>query len=159
MELSELELMIGKWHGKGIAELNSVKAADYDEETVYEYGKNKEIIFYVQKTWKTFHGKRIETLHLESGFIRKNESGITQLSNSQGNGRVEVLELAKTTKTENSVKLVFNSLMHGNDPRMLATVREFTLGHGKLKYAMKMSTTMNKGLKGHLHAELERIPE
>lgn len=158
MGLSELEPIIGIWHGKGIAELNSVKAADYDEETSFEFGKNKDVIFYVQRTWKTFHGKRIEALHLESGFIRKNESGIIQLSNSQGNGRVEVLELGKLSKTENGMKLVFNSLMHGNDPRMLATVREFTLENGKFKYVMKMSTTMNKGLKAHLHAELERVP-
>jgi THAP4-like, heme-binding beta-barrel domain len=159
MALSELEIMIGKWHGKGSAELNSVKAADYDEETQYEFGKNKEIIFYVQKTWKTFHGKRIEVLHLESGFIRKTESGATHLSNSQGNGRVEVMELAKTVRTDDSLKLVFNSLLHGNDPRMLGTVREYTFGNEKMKYAMKMSTTMNKGLKGHLKAELERVPE
>jgi hypothetical protein len=158
MGLSELEPIIGLWHGKGVAELNSVKAADYDEETSFEYGKNKDVISYIQKTWKTFHGTRIEVLHLESGFIRKNDNDAIQLSNSQGNGRVEVMELAKISKEENCLKLVFNSLLHGNDPRMLGTVREITLENGKFIYVMKMSTTMNKGLKIHLHAELEKVP-
>lgn len=156
MELKELEFIAGLWKGKGTAEVNSVKGADYDEETIFEFEKEKQLIFYVQKTWRTVDGKRIEMLHFESGFIRKNDAGIIQLSNSQGNGRVEVMELEDTSLNVKNAVLMFVSKSHGNDPRMIETTRQFTFNGSKMKYEMKMATIMNDKLTGHLRAELEK---
>ncbi|MFI5212272.1 MAG: FABP family protein [Ignavibacteria bacterium] len=156
MELKELEFIAGLWKGKGTAEVNSVKGADYDEETIFEFEKEKQLIFYVQKTWRTVDGKRIEMLHFESGFIRKNDAGIIQLSNSQGNGRVEVMELEDTSLNDKNAVLMFVSKSHGNDPRMIETTRQFTFNGSKMKYEMKMATIMNDKLTGHLRAELEK---
>ena len=115
-----------------------------------------ELIFYIQRTWRTVDRKRIEMLHFESGFIRKNDAGIIQLSNSQGNGRVEVMELEEVSINGKNAVLLFVSRSHGNDPRMIETTRQFTINGSKMKYEMKMATVMNDKLTGHLRAELEK---
>jgi hypothetical protein len=156
MEIQELNLIAGLWKGKGTAEVNSVKGADYDEETVFEYIKEKQLIFYIQRTWRTIDGKRIEMLHFESGFIGKNDDGIIRLSNSQGNGRVEVMELEEVSLNAKSASFMFRSKVHGNDPRMIKSTRHLTFTGSKMNYEMKMATVMNTSLTGHLRAELER---
>lgn len=96
-------------------------------------------------------------LHFESGFIGKNDDGIIRLSNSQGNGRVEVMELEEVSLNANSAGLMFRSKVHGNDPRMIKSTRQLTFTGSKMNYEMKMATVMNTSLTGHLRAELERI--
>ena len=95
-------------------------------------------------------------LHFEAGFIGKNDVGIIRLSNSQGNGRVEIMKLEEISTNDNTACLIFASKMHGNDPRMIKTTRQFTITGSKMSYEMKLATTMNNRLTGHLNAEQER---
>ncbi len=156
MKLSELLFLTGKWSGHGTAGYPSINNTGYNEQLVFEYDKTKDVIFYIQRTKFSDPAKSGHTLHLESGFIRQNDDGSIELSNSQNNGRVEVLTLKEITSDSGKTNALFSSKIFGNDPRMLNTEREYILNGDVLCYEMKMATVNNKNLKRHLSAELKR---
>jgi hypothetical protein len=156
LKLNELFFLIGKWSGSGAAEYPSISKTGYTEQLVFEYDNTKDLIFYVQRTKFADPSRSGDTLHFESGFIKETDDGNIEISNSQNNGRVEVLTLNKITNDAGIIKVLFRSKLFGNDPRMISTSREYILDNNILKYEMKMATIKNNELNTHLKAELKR---
>ncbi|MEO8512488.1 MAG: FABP family protein [Ignavibacteria bacterium] len=156
MRLNDLMFLEGKWSGQGVAEYPTINNCEYSEQLIFEYDKSKNVIFYIQRTKFLEATKSADTLHLESGFMKLNDEGSIELSNSQNNGRVEVLTLKEITIDGGETKVLFTSKLFGNDPRMVRTEREYILHGDSLSYVMKMATVNNNSLKTHLKAELKR---
>lgn len=156
MEVKDLNFLFGKWIGFGMAVYPDIIPVSYSEVLTCEYDPHRDLIHYSQITRYTDPVKNGATLHMESGFIRKSDSGILELSNSQNNGRVEVMILDDIDLVAEKIHLVFRSKLFGNDPRMIITQREFFYSGNKLSYEMKMSTMRNTELTTHLTAELIR---
>lgn len=156
MEINELKFLTGKWRGFGMAVYPNIIPVSYSELLTCEYDKHKDLLTYSQFTQYTDPERSGRTLHMESGFIRKSDSGVIELSNSQNNGRVEVMILDDTDLFAESIHLVFRSKLFGNDPRMIISLREFIYSNNKLTYEMKMSTMKNTELTTHLTCELNR---
>ncbi len=157
MQLTDILCIIGQWSGKGIAEIPGSEVTPYSDSIMFEYDITKNLVFYIQRTKYDLPGKENDTLHVESGFIKQNEDGAIELSNSQNNGRVEVMVLENLTPEDKGIKLVFSSKLFGNDPRMLRTTREFIVTENNLSYEMKMATQMSNSLNTHLKAVLTKI--
>lgn len=155
-ELEKLKFLLGKWEGTGEATYPSITNANYIEALAFDYDADKNIIFYTQSTKYLGGGKDGSTLHKESGFILESRTGGIDLSNSQGNGRVEVLKLTGYSEENDSIRAVFSSNCFGNDERMIETERVYVKRRNVLSYEMKMSTTRNYGKKTHLKAELKK---
>jgi hypothetical protein len=156
MKLSELLFLEGKWNGHGEAMYPGLKVTGYDEQLIFEFDKSKDVMFYIQRTNFSDPSNSGRTLHVESGFIRQNDDGSIELSNSQNNGRVEVLTLKEITNDSGKTIALFLSKLFGNDPRMISTKREYILSGDTLSYVMKMATVKNNTLNTHLRAELKR---
>lgn len=157
MQIDDLLSLTGQWSGKGIAEIPNSVGTPYKDIMQFEYDSTKNLIFYIQRTKFDMPGKENDTLHIESGFIKQNDEGAIELSNSQNNGRVEVMVLENYETENDGLKLIFNSKFFGNDPRMLRTTREYIVTGNNLAYEMKMATQMNKSLNTHLKAVLTKI--
>ena len=156
MEINELKFLTGKWRGFGMAVYPNIIPVSYSELLTCDYDKHKDLLSYSQFTQYTDPERNGRTLHMESGFIRKSDSGVVELSNSQNNGRVEVMMLDDTDLLAENIHLVFRSKLFGNDPRMIISQREFIYSDNKLSYEMKMSTMKNTELTTHLKCELIR---
>lgn len=156
-DIDKLKIFIGTWEGSGEASYPSITNARYFELLVFDYDDDKSIITYTQSTKYSGGENEGTTLHKESGFILKSRTGGIDLSNSQGNGRVEVLKLMEYTEEKNAIRIVFRSKCFGNDERMIETERIYQLKDDSLFYEMKMSTDRNFGMKTHLKAQLKRI--
>lgn len=148
--------LAGKWRGFGLAVYPDIIPVSYSEELTCEYDRFKDLLFYTQLTKYTDLEKEGRTLHMESGFIKKSESGVIELSNAQNNGRVEVMMLDEFDLLTENIQLVFRSKIFGNDPRMIITERRYDYINGKISYEMKMSTLKNPELTTHLTGELIR---
>jgi len=157
VEFEKLKFLLGKWEGTGEAMYPSITQAGYFETLVFEYDVDKNIILYKQSTKYSGGEKDGTTLHKESGFILESRTGGIDLSNSQGNGRVEVLKLSEYTEENNAIRIVFSSKCFGNDERMIETERIYEVKGEVLSYEMKMSTTRNYGMRTHLKAELKKL--
>lgn len=96
--------------------------------------------------------------HWESGVISPQEDGTIVLSCAHDSARVEVLrghiDESKTISGILSIK--FESVLHGNDPRMVASTREWLFNGSELKYTMRMATHRSPQLTQHLSASLLR---
>ncbi|HWA07048.1 MAG TPA: FABP family protein [Ignavibacteria bacterium] len=156
MEIKNLMFLAGKWRGFGLAVYPDIIPVSYSEELTCEYDRFKDLLFYTQLTNYTDPEKEGRTLHMESGFIKKSESGVIELSNAQNNGRVEVMMLDEFDLLTEKIQLVFRSKIFGNDPRMIITERRYNCINGKISYEMKMSTLKNPELTTHLTGELIR---
>ena len=156
MEINELKFLTGKWRGFDMAVYPNIIPVSYSELLTCDYDKHKDLLSYSQFTQYTDPERNGRTLHMESGFIRKSDSGVVELSNSQNNGRVEVMMLDDTDLLAENIHLVFRSKLFGNDPRMIISQREFIYSDNKLSYEMKMSTMKNTELTTHLKCELIR---
>lgn len=154
--LNDLLFLTGFWKGQGTALYPTINNTAYTEELTIEYDTSKPGLFYIQRTKFADQVKSANTLHLESGFIKQTDGGNIELSNSQNNGRVEVLTLTELTEDNGVKKAVFVSMLFGNDPRMISTVREFIVEKDSLRYEMKMATSENNDISTHLKAELKR---
>jgi len=156
MEVKDLRFLCGKWRGFGLAGYTDIIPVSYSEILTFEYDTYKDLIHYTQFTKRTDSFKNGATLHMESGFIRKSDSGAIELSNAQNNGRVEVMILDDSELSGDIKNLIFRSKLFGNDPRMIISQRVFTYTDNKLSYEMKMATMKNTNLSTHLTCELIR---
>jgi len=157
MILSDIINLIGNWSGSGVALIPGASNTPYKDSLIFEFDSSKNLIFYIHRTKYDLPGKENDTLHIESGFIKQTDEGTIELSNSQNDGRVEVMVLEYCETENESLKLKFISKLFGNDPRMLRTTREFIVTENTLTYEMKMATQMNNSLNTHLKAVLKRI--
>lgn len=133
-----------------------IMATNYREELLFTSHDQKPILQVEQKTWQ-IHPDHSETLlHWEFGFIRRVEQGVYEWSNTQNNGRVEVLRGTSQFHDDGMI-LTFHSKEFQNDPRMVETTRRFEIIGDELRYWMSMATTYNPTASLHLQAVLQRV--
>ena len=163
MNIEKLSPLLGKWSGAGTAKFPTIKTTNYLEDLEFLLTGKKHVLFYQQKTYYMVtsplgrRGVKGDPLHLESGYITAHEDGTFELSNSQDNGRVEVLKGNIIKNYRKYFHISFTSKFIGNDDRMLNTVREFIIEGNTLKYIMKMATKKTPELQEHLEAELVKV--
>lgn len=147
--------LLGTWRGTGRAVYPTIDSARYREETIFNEHAGDPITQYEQKTWR-IHADNSETLlHWEFGFIRQMEDGSYEWSNTQNNGRVEVLK-GTISASFGLLSLDFQSVAFANDPRMMQSARQVTIEGDLLRYRMTMATQTNPDNELHLEAELSR---
>ncbi len=144
--------------GIGKAQYPTIDSFEYEENLSFEVYKSRLLIHYEQKTKLLPSG---EQSHWESGFIRPLENGLIEISNSQNNGRVEVLQgqIDMNSLSEQELKIEFASVVLAHDPKMVETKRVLTVKADVLHYILLMSTntTPEPNLTMHLEAVLKRI--
>jgi len=156
-QIHKLSPIIGVWKGRGVAGFPTIQTSEYFEELEFRYIEPKAVIQFIQKTWYVNGDEKGNPLHWESGFIKALDNGSYQLSNSQDNGRVEVLTGSLSVLSGDAFHLSFQSKLFGNDPRLLKTSRDFYLDGNTLRFVMKMATRMTPEFQQHLESTLIMI--
>ncbi|MDQ6786974.1 MAG: FABP family protein [Acidobacteriota bacterium] len=159
INLARLSPLLGMWRGTGRGKFPTIEAFDYTEELKFESNSCEPLIHFEQKTWvepsTEINGS---PLHWESGFIRPVEDGTIEISNAQNGGRVEVLKgrIDMAEYLKGTLLLSLESVLFGNDPRMVQTRRTLTLKDNKLSYLIEMATVRTPNLQQHLEASLTK---
>ena len=158
MNIEKLTPLLGMWKGNGNANFPTIASTGYIEELEFSRIEKNHVLTYVQKTWYSPTAPlRDEPLHWESGYIKILEDGSYQLSNSQDNGRVEVLVGNIIIDDGVTFQIKFESKHFGNDERLVKTSRDYIVAGNTLKYLVRMATQKTPEFQDHLKAELEKI--
>ena len=154
--LEALRLLCGAWHGDGRASFPTVGEHEYRERLRVEADPVRPLLFYEQRAEHRPVGTaEPRGFHWESGFFRVTGPGLVQLSNSQNNGRLEVLDLVLVPH-EGGFRLEGAATGQFNDPRMKAAFRRYELRGDTLRYVVEMATDHVATRTQHLAAELRR---
>ena len=154
MNIEKLSPLLGLWKGSGNADFPTINSTDYWEELEFSRIEKNHVLTYTQKTWyRPVETEETIPLHWESGYIKILDDGTCQLSNSQDNGRVEVL-IGNIISDGETFHIKFESKHFGNDERMVKASRDFIVSGNALQYLVKMSTQKTPEFQGHLKAEL-----
>lgn len=146
--------LLGLWKGEGVAQFPTITTCPYREELRFEGNGEEPVLFFEQKTRVLATGA---ALHWESGFIKPNEEGALEILNAQNSGRVEVLRGGfGESSSSNSLTLHFESVVFGNDARMLRSRRAFYCEGDLLRYVVEMATVKTPQFQRHLTATLKR---
>lgn len=159
--METLTPLLGLWRGSGRGGFPTIEAFDYIEELKFESNGCEPLLHFEQRTWRRSPGGEADTpLHWESGFFRPTEEGL-EISNTQNGGRVEVLKgcIEEAGREKGILSLRVESILLGNDPRLLRTRRLFFLAGNTLRYTVEMATTRAPDLQVHLEALLTRVAE
>jgi hypothetical protein len=159
INLVRLSPLLGIWRGTGRGKFPTIEAFDYTEELKFESNGCEPLIHFEQKTWvKSSTETDGSPLHWESGFIRPVEDGTIEISNAQNGGRVEVLKgrIDAEEYLKGTLLLSLESILFGNDPRLVRTRRTFTLKDNTLSYLIEMATVRTQHLQQHLEASLTK---
>ncbi|HEV7376597.1 MAG TPA: FABP family protein [Pyrinomonadaceae bacterium] len=159
INLARLSPLLGIWRGTGRGKFPAIEAFDYTEELKFESNSCEPLIHFEQKTWvESSTETNGSPLHWESGFIRPVEDGSIEISNAQNGGRVEVLKGRIDVKEylKGILLLSLESVLFGNDPRLVQTRRTFRLKDNTLSYLIEMATVRTPNLQPHLEASLTR---
>lgn len=153
----DLGLLIGIWKGDGIGSFPTIESFRFRDELEFEFINEEGVIHYKQKTW--IKGEVSTPSHWESGFIRINENGVIEISNSQNGGRVEVLagNIIESDRDRKRLEINFKSIFLGNDPRLVNTSRNIIVENDVLGYSIHMSTKTVQTANCHIEAALTRI--
>src|SRR5215813_13191923 len=130
LTMARLSALLGTWRGEGSGQFPTIPSFNYVEECVFSSNDCEPIIHFEQKTWvKSSDETNGRPLHWESGFIRAIEDGSVEISNAQNGGRVEVLRgvIDETAYLEGILLLTLESVLFGNDPRLIHTTRKYQL--------------------------------
>jgi hypothetical protein len=158
MNIEKLTPLLGKWKGQGHAFFPTINRTVYSEELEFFRIEKNHVLGFIQKTWYSpILPGWAEPLHWESGYIKALEEGSFQLSNSQDNGRVEVLKGNIIIQNEEIFHIKFDSVHFGNDERLLKTSRDYIIKKNKLEYLYKMATKKTPEFQEHLKAELLKV--
>jgi hypothetical protein len=159
LNLARLSPLLGIWRGTGRGKFPTIDAFAYTEELKFESNGCEPLIHFEQKTWvESSTETNGSLLHWESGFIRPVEDGSIEISNAQNGGRVEVLKgrINMEEYLKGTLLLSVESVLFGNDPRLIQTRRTFTLKDSTLSYLIEMATVRTPHLQQHLEASLSR---
>jgi len=157
---ARLAALVGTWRGEGSGRFPTIASFDYREECVFSRNECEPLIHFEQKTWVRSTDETNGTpLHWESGFIRATEDGSVEISNAQNGGRVEVLRgtIDEPAYLEGIVLLKLESVLFGNDPRLIQTTRRYELQSDTLIYSIEMATNKIPHRQQHLEAKLVRV--
>lgn len=155
--MAKLTPLLGIWRGSGHAKFPTITTCDYTEETTFQSNNSEPLIHFVQKTWvQSTNTNDGAPLHWESGFIRPLADGSIEMSNAQNNGRVEVLKgkMDEAVSLQGQILLILDSVLFGNDPRLMQTRRCYKQHGNMLKYTIEMATAATPQLQQHLEASL-----
>lgn len=154
--IKKLAPLLGVWKGEGVAQFPTITTCPYREELRFESNGEEPLLHFEQKTWIQATGA---ALHWESGFIKPNDAGELEILNSQNSGRVEVLRggIVSEKHSASVLKLFFESVVFGNDARMIRSSRTFYCAGDTLRYLVLMATVKTPELQQHLSATLKRV--
>ena len=159
---ARLAPLLGIWRGVGHGKFPTIAAFDYTEEITFLDNGVDHLIHFEQKTWVQSSGAdHGQPLHWESGFIRPIADGSVEMSNAQNGGRVEVLQgqIDEAAYRQGTLLLSLNSILLGNDPRLIQTTRCYTQQGNSLSYTVEMATVKTPQLQQHLEAVLTKTDE
>lgn len=153
--IEKLAPLLGVWRGEGVAQFPTIATCPYREELRIESNGEEPLLHFEQKTWVQATNA---ALHWECGFLKPNEAGELEILNAQNSGRVEVLRggLVESSNS-NLLTLHFESVVFGNDARMLRSRRTFHCEGDTLRYVVAMATVKTPALQQHLAATLKRV--
>lgn len=157
--MAALAPLIGRWRGAGAVAFPGIESVAYSEESQFYSNGVDLLLHFEQRTWRLGpQGAPTSPLHWECGFFRPLEDGGIEFTNTQGNGRMEILRgtLDPEHLGEGRVLLRLESSFLGNDPRMVRTARSFLLDGDRLHYEARMATTRVGEMRRHLDATLKR---
>jgi hypothetical protein len=155
--LEALTSLLGTWKGQGKGMFPTLEDFEYSETLQIRRDPGASFLTYQQDTELIdAQGNPSRKSHWEAGVLRPQENGSIELACVQGSGRVEVLQgkLLVKQSLPGTIGLQFESKLIGNDERVKAAIREWTLSGNQLKYVMKMSTSRVDELSLHLEANL-----
>lgn len=150
--LEQLKALVGTWTGDGVATYPTMEDTPYTERLSFQLNDGATYLQYEQKTRRTETNAQS---HWEFGFLRILDDGSVEMANVQSGGRVEVL-VGEVHAGGDETKLVLTSTHFGNDPRMVAARREFTVSEGQLHYDQVMTTQTTTASTRHLKATLTK---
>ena len=155
--IKKLAPLLGVWKGEGVAQFPTIITCPYREELRFESNGEEPVIHFEQKTWVQ---ATCAPLHWESGFIKPNDVGELEILNAQNSGRVEVLRgrIVSEVRSDGVLSLHFESVVVGNDARMIRSSRTFHCDGDSLRYVVAMATVKTPELQQHLTAMLTRVP-
>ncbi len=156
-QLQRLLPLIGVWIGEGHGEFPTIESFHYRETLVFRHRAGTRYLIYEQTTDLIAKDQSVQPSHWEAGIICPQGDGSLILSSTHDSTRVEVLrgEIAAGDEPRQLV-IKFESVLHGNDPRMAASSREYFLNGSELSYVVRMATQKTPDLTVHLRASLRR---
>ncbi len=154
--IKKLAPLVGLWKGAGLAQFPTISACPYLEELRFESNGEEPVMHFEQKTWIQATGA---PLHWESGFFKPNDAGELEILNAQNSGRVEVLRgtVVSAQQSASLLALHFESVVFGNDARMLRSSRTFYCEGDTLRYVVAIATVKTPEFQQHLAATLTRV--
>ena len=150
--ISHLLPLIGTWNGEGVAIYPPEVQTPYRETLTFRPDPNESVIQYEQQAWAVEDDR---FLFWEFGFLRPTEDNALDFINTQFNGRVEVLK-GKAMTSDNGLTISLESVSFGNDPRMIASKRHFTVSGSTLQYAQRIATQTYPDMFEHLTMTLHK---
>ena len=158
-EFAALELLqplLGRWAGAGSGRYPTIPSFEYLEHLQFVADAARPLIHYEQFTRQRSEDQTVyQPSHWESGFLRPVEGGMSEVSNAQDGGRVEVLR-GPILAAGGVLTLELESVLLGHDERLVRTRRTFVVEGDRLRYEVRMHTTRVPELTVHLQAELGR---
>ncbi len=155
--INDLQFIVGKWEGTGLAEYPTIKPVDYDEGLVFTRNDRDPVIHYEQRTWIKSAGEdNGHPVFWESGFIIDKGDGAFEMVSAQKSGRIEILRGEAINSDGSAIEITFASVMISNDPRIIKSGRKFRFHENVVDYELHMSTTENPAYDRHLRARLKR---
>ena len=157
-QLKHLLPLVGTWVGQGHGEFPTIESFDYRETLSFRHRAGTSYLTYEQTTDLIDAAGAPSPSHWEAGIICPQEDGSLILSSTHDSTRVEVLR-GKFDPTEWPARFTmkFESVLHGNDPRLAASSREYSLNGAELRYVVRMATQKTPDLTIHLRALLKRL--
>ena len=147
--------LLGKWAGFGTASYPTIETTQYREVLVFNEHPAKPILQIEQKTWRIHPDESESLLHWEFGFMTILADGTYQWTNTQNNGRSEIL-LCDCLVNDYDFKMKFISTGFMNDPRMIAAERTLEIVGKDLYYTQAMTTQTVAEHQMHLQAQLSQ---
>ena len=142
-------VLSGSWEGEGFARYPTIDDTAYTEQTEFTPDKDKDAIFYSQKTWyKNNTEKNGHTVFWDCGFIFLKEDRIL-LHSVQIGGRMEAYELTEYDRE----RFVFNTVSITEDPKATQSQRIFVPHADHIHYELNMATHAAE-FQNHLVADL-----
>lgn len=150
-----LQYLIGTWEGFGHAEYPTIAPTRYREVLIFRAHPDKPILQVEQKTWRLHPDLSESLLHWEFGFMRQVGEARYDWTNTQNNGRIEVMR-GHFELNGQQVIGDFSTETFANDPRMIEATRRLVVDGDQLHYTLSMATNAHPSLRIHLEGDLRR---
>ncbi len=140
---------LGTWSGRGRGEYPTIEPFEYDE-TITLGHAGKPLMAYTQRTTAPDGGR---SLHAESGFWRRGETGTVELLVAHASGH---LELAEGAWTPSELAVRSTAVVGSSSAKSVVAIeRIFRLDGDSITYDLAMAA-VGVPMTQHLHAELHR---